>query len=158
MLLGRICVLVDELSRVGDWLTVGSQRVLDEIEICVFERGSWRVEAYHADLHRDNVGEESLLDRCFLRDLTISRTSAMPLGSSPVVGSSSSTTSGSERSAAAILTLCFIPLENFPTFLSNHSSIFTSATASSIVLRLSPLGNPLSSATIDNASRGVRDG
>src|SRR5205809_213424 len=80
MLLGRMCVLVDELSRVGDWLTVGSQRVLDEIEICVFERGSWRVEAYHADLHRDNVGEESLLDRCSSREFYANPSRVYPLG------------------------------------------------------------------------------
>src|SRR5579875_2610795 len=67
----------------------------------------------------------------FLSDLTMSLTSAIPLGSSPVVGSSSITTSGSESSAAAMFILCFIPFENFPTLLSIHSSIFTSETTSS---------------------------
>src|SRR2546425_6368328 len=65
-----------------------------------------------------------------LRLFTMSLTSAWPRGSRPVVGSSKRTMSGSVRSAVATLILCFMPLENLPTFLSIHSSIFTSATRS----------------------------
>ena len=94
---------------------------------------------------------------CF-KDLTISRTSACPLGSNPVVGSSKRTISGSDNRAAAILILCFIPFENLPTFLSIHSSILTSDTTASILFERSARGMPRKSAIIESASRGVKDG
>ena len=93
-----------------------------------------------------------------LRLFTMSLTSAWPRGSRPVVGSSKRTMSGSVRSAVATLILCFMPLENLPTFLSIHSSIFTSATTASTRFARSWRGTPLISEIIESASLGVRAG
>ena len=94
----------------------------------------------------------------FFSDLTMSLTSLIPLGSRPVVGSSRSSIVGSLISAAAMHILCFMPFENLPTLLSNHSLMRTSATASSILFFRSARGTPRISATIMSASLGVRDG
>ena len=68
--------------------------------------------------------------------------SIIPLGSSPDVGSSRMIVSGFGRSACARTTLCLIPLENSPIFLSRHSHILivsrTSLARISISLESSP--------------------
>src|SRR5208283_3690726 len=93
-----------------------------------------------------------------LSDLTISLTSLMPLGSSPLVGSSKRRMHGSLSNVDAMQILCFIPLENFPTLLSIHSVIWTSVTASSTRFLISFDETPLYSAIIVRASRGVSEG
>ena len=58
-----------------------------------------------------------------LRSASVCLISIIPLGSSPDVGSSRMMVSGFGSRAWARTTLCLIPLENSPIFLSRHSHI-----------------------------------
>ena len=98
-----------------------------------------------------------LLSR-FLRAASDCLISIIPLGSSPDVGSSRMMMSGLGRRAWARTTLCLMPLEKPPTFLSRHSHILTVSNASLARMAVSRESSPYMRATYCMISAGVKPG